>query len=152
MSLMPPFTDVNVPWYTHSVSPSQQYPVQYGAAALPPLGSSFSTNQWSWSSVTPGRHAVRGAGTAVRRDHGTMMRVAREAMRQAAQETGQDIATLWLSAALEWLERHVPDQEPQPPAPTIALRSPRRVRSWQEVDAILTDLRDDEARNSQDAA
>lgn len=152
MSLMPPFTDMNLPWYTRSVSPAQQDSVQYGAAFLPPLGSSCSTKQWSWSCVTPDRHAKRGAGTAVRQDHGTMMRVAREAMRQAARETGRDIATIWLSAAFEWLERHAPDQEPQPPAPAMALRSPRRVRSWQEVDAILTDLRDDEARNSQDAA
>lgn len=120
----------------------------------PALGSAHAADVWSWA---PARRASTPAVTDTKvhplsplvsgpaTDRATALRIPATVLRRmaaAAHACGRSEADIWAEAAEEWLTRYALDNDPQPPTPAAAALSlPRPARSWNAIDALLTELR-----------
>lgn len=132
------------PW--SSSSPTARWAAPSAPLAL---GSAQAAARWSWAD--PGS-ASRGKNAVVAREHARLaaeeqrrVRVARDLLRlmaDAAYARGCSEDDIWNEAAREWLLRHVGNDEPPPTTPAAApIPRPRPARSWDNIDAVLAQLR-----------
>lgn len=148
----------NEPYQLHSsqhqvakVSNLSSGPVRHHA---PALGTAHAAEIWSWA---PSRrasapvvedtkvHSLSPRDTVPATDQAAALRIPLAVLRRmaaAAQACGRSEADIWAEAAEDWLARYALDNEPQPPTPAAAALSvPRPARSWNAIDALLTELR-----------
>lgn len=121
------------------------------------LGSARASSQWTWTTATTVRRtdaasapslSQAAAKRMVAGAEGASVRAPVELLRQmsaAARSLGRSESDIWVEAAREWLRRR--DGEPgAPPAAAAPGVSPvsqprRRDRVWDDIDALLIELR-----------
>lgn len=122
------------------------YSASTRAASTTRLGSACASGQWAWADA-PARPAAQTAAVSsvARAPHaGASLRAPVELLSQmaeAARMLGRSESDIWVEAAREWLRRReiVPVA---PPAAPAHCAEPRRIaRVWDDIDALLTELR-----------
>lgn len=108
------------------------------------LGSARASSQWAWSS-TPAQPATATSATARRpAREGASLRVPMELLSQmseAARALGRSESEVWVEAAREWLRRRETEPSTPPAAPARGVATRRPVRVWDDIDALLIELR-----------
>lgn len=122
------------------------------AAPARSLGTATADARWRWASPRAGcvTTAVGAQDDADNADFddvvvATGLRITRDLrdeMSGMAQALGRSEDDIWAEAAREWLMRRIRNDEPPPTTPAAApAPSPRTRRLWNEIDAMLADLR-----------
>ena len=132
-------------WLATTVS-AAGYGAPTGASrASAGLGSAHAGSQWAWA-VAPVRPAARPAEpTTARAPHpGASLRAPVELLSQmadAASALGRSESDVWVEAAREWLRRRAISPVTPPAAPAQSAEPRRIARVWDDIDALLTELR-----------
>lgn len=116
------------------------------------LGSAWASDQWAWSAEPAQTPPATSARPVAHHDapQGASLRAPVEVLRQmsdAARGLGRSESEVWVEAARDWLRRREgePGAPPVAAAPEVAARpaaTPRRIaRLWDDIDALLIELR-----------
>ncbi len=112
------------------------------------LGSAQVAGQWAWANHSPQRPSVQGNGAAVPRrlpaPAGARLRAPVELLSQmaeAARAQGRSESEVWVEAAREWLTPRESAPAAPPAAPATVARPRRVARAWDDIDALLVELR-----------
>ena len=120
------------------------------------IGSAWASGAWTWADAAPRRSELAQARPATT-ERSASARAARQLrapldvlrqMSEAAQASGLSESEVWVEAAREWLRRREGEPGAAPAAPVAPAQAerpattPRRgVRRWDEIDALLIELR-----------
>ena len=122
------------------------------------LGSARAGSQWAWADA-PARPAATPAPTlapARETGEGSCVRAPVDVLRRmsaAAQAQGRSESDVWVEAAREWLRRREVAPTPPPPAASATSVPSRRIaRIWDDIDALLVELRAPLTANDHDDA
>lgn len=124
----------------------------FGVVAGGGLGSATAGSQWAWAETpattpvtTPARAAVAPPVRVAARDISCVRAPAELLSRMSAmaRAQGRSESDVWVEAAREWLRRREiePVTPPAAPTSTRGVTSRRPARVWDEIDALMIDLR-----------
>ncbi|HZC06129.1 MAG TPA: hypothetical protein VE338_10840, partial [Ktedonobacterales bacterium] len=116
------------------------------------LGSALAASQWAWASdptrATPTTAQASAAPRAVRASSGACLRAPVDLLTQmsdVARALGRSESEVWVEAAREYLRRRDGESGAPPVTPAQSAgpvsRSRRATRMWDDIDALLTELR-----------
>ena len=124
-----------------------------GAAPSAGLGSARTSGQWAWADA-PARPAAAARPAAPARE-GASLRAPVELlgqMAEAARALGRSESDVWVEAAREWLRRRELAPVTPPAAPAQSATPHRIARVWDDIDALLIELRAPAAAREQEGA
>lgn len=121
------------------------------------LGSARAGGQWAWVDAPACLAATAAPMPASAREtgEGSCVRAPIEVLRRmsaAAQAQGRSESDVWVEAAREWLRRREIAPTPPPAASAPSVPTRRIARIWDDIDALLVELRAPAATHEHDDA